>query len=160
MVESHEQERATGRSVAHNPWVAGGVSGLIAGVVMGLMLQTMMTPVITTAIPALYGGSGVVVGWIAHLFHSVVFGLLFVGAVGSVSSLGEYASRVSTGAGLGLGYGVLLWVVAAGFVMPIWLGAVGFPGTPPTPNFNPMSLVGHVVFGVVLGALYPLLRNR
>ena len=37
--------------------------------------------------------------------------------------------------------------------MPIWIGAV-LPMTPPVPNVNPMSLVGHVVYGGVLGLLY------
>lgn len=120
----------------------------------------MMTPVIAMAIPALYGATGLVAGWIAHLFHSVVFGLIFAAAVGSIGSLDAYADRVSTGAGLGIVYGVIVWVVAAAIVMPIWLSAVGFPGAPPLPNFNPTSLVGHVVYGVVLGALFPLLRSR
>jgi len=160
MAETHKHEAGTSASTETNTWVAGGVSGLIAGVVMGFMLQMMMTPVITTAIPALYGANGIVAGWIAHLFHSVVFGLIFAAAVTSVPSLSAYADRVSTGAGLGIVYGVIVWIVAAAIVMPIWLSAVGFPGAPPLPNFNPMSLVGHVVFGVVLGGLFPVVRNR
>ena len=43
--------------------------------------------------------------------------------------------------------------------MLIWLSAVGFPMAPPLPNFNPMSLVGHVVYGVILGAVYPFVKN-
>lgn len=160
MAETHEHERGTGTPTATNTWVAGGISGLIAGVVMGAMLQTMMTPVITTAIPALYGANGLVAGWVAHLFHSVVFGLIFAAAVVAVPSLSAYADRVPTSAGLGIAYGVLVWIVAAAIVMPIWLSAVGFPGAPPLPNVNPMSLVGHVVFGVVLGGLFPVVRNR
>jgi len=160
MAETHKHEAGTSASTETNTWVAGGVSGLIAGVVMGFMLQMMMTPVITTAIPALYGANGIVAGWIAHLFHSVVFGLIFAAAVASVPSLSNYADRVTASAGLGIAYGVLVWIVAAAFVMPIWLSAVGFPGAPPPPNFNPMSLVGHVVFGIILGGLFPVVRNR
>ncbi len=43
--------------------------------------------------------------------------------------------------------------------MPVWLSAVGSPANPPLPNFNPMSLVGHVVYGAVVGATFPALRD-
>jgi uncharacterized membrane protein YagU involved in acid resistance len=160
MAETHEHERETKTTIESQTWITGGISGLVAGIVMGIMLQMMMTPVITTAIPALYGANGLVAGWIAHLVHSIVFGLIFAAIVVSIPSLRGYADRLTTSAGLGIVYGVLVWIVAAGIVMPIWLGAVGFPMVPPLPNFNPMSLVGHVVYGVILGGLFPLLRNR
>ncbi len=86
---------------------------------MGIMLQMMMTPVITMAVPALYGANGLTAGWIVHLFHSLVFGLIFAAVVISSPSLREYASTVPTSAGLGLAYGVIVWIVAAGIVMPI-----------------------------------------
>lgn len=140
-------------------WQSGAISGLVAGIVMGIMLQTMMTPVIAKAIPALYGMSGIAVGWAAHLFHSVVLGLVFAAIVSS-TSLSKYSGSTGASAGLGVVYGIAIWAVAAAFVMPAWLGAVGFPGAPPLPNFNPMSLVAHVVYGLVLGAMYVPLRNR
>lgn len=160
MAETHEHGEST-RSIADGQtWVAGAISGLAGGIVLGLMLQLMMTPIIAMAIPALYGASGIVAGWIAHLFHSLVFGLVFAGIVTSSSTLSGYANRVSSSLGLGIVYGVVLWIVAAAIVMPIWLGVVGFPAAPPLPNFNPMTLVGHVVYGAVLGVLFPLVRNR
>lgn len=141
-------------------WQAGAIGGLVAGVVMGGMLQMMMTPVITKAIPALYGMDGMVMGWVAHLFHSLIFGLIFAGIVMATPQLRGYADKVTTSTGLGIAYGVIIWVVAAAIVMPIWLSAVGFPGAPPLPNFNPMSLVGHVVYGALLGVLFPLVHQR
>lgn len=123
------------------------------------MLQMMMTDVIAMAIPALYGQSGIAAGWVVHLFHSVVFGILFA-AVVSTTSLRRFAETWSTGAVLGLAYGVLVWVVAAAIVMPLWLGAVGFPQVPPLPNFNPQSLVGHLVYGLVLGVGYAIVQRR
>lgn len=155
---SAETEQAV-RFEDSNTWLAGAAGGLLAGAVMGVLLQTMMTPVIENAIPALYGLSGAAAGWGLHLFHSVVFGLVYA-AVAATDPLRGYADGVTSGAGLGVAYGVAIWVVAAGIVMPIWLGAVGFPEAPPLPNFDPMSLVGHVVFGLVLGAAYPLVLAR
>lgn len=140
--------------------MAGGISGFVGGVAMGFMLQTMMTPVITTAIPALYGLNGLAYGWLIHLFNSVVFGVVFAIGVTAIPSLRGYADSMVGSTGLGVVYGILIWIGAAAILMPIWLSTVGFPGAPPLPNFNPMSLVGHVVFGLVLGALYPLLWNR
>lgn len=159
MAERREQEERTATIGENRTWIAGGVGGLVAGVVMGVLLQVVMTPVIASAIPALYGASGLVAGWAAHLFHSVVFGLVYA-ALASFTSLSRYADDATTGAGLGIAYGVVVWVVAAAFVMPYWLGAVGFPGAPPLPNFNPMSLVGRVVFGLVLGVVYAYVGTR
>lgn len=157
MAVEEAAESRTGYS--DGKWQAGAIGGLLAGVVMGVMLQMMMTPVITRAIPALYGMDGAIVGWIAHLFHSVVFGLIFV-AIVSTTPLSKYTDTTVRSAGLGIVYGIVIWVIAAGIVMPLWLSGVGFPNAPPLPNFNPMSLVGHLVYGVILGAVYVPLRNR
>ena len=138
--------------------LAGGLGGLVAGIVFGLMLQVMMTDVITVAIPALYGLSGVLAGWVIHLFNSVVFGVVFGTAV-ATTSLDDYADSWGTAGILGVAYGVVVWIVAAGIVMPIWLDLVGFPGAPPLPNFNVMSLIGHAVYGIVLGIGYYLLHH-
>lgn len=160
MAEATSHEGDIRGETNYKHWTAGGIAGFVGGVAMGLMLQTMMTPVITTAIPALYGLNGLIYGWLIHLFNSVVFGVVFAIGVTSVSSLRGYADSIVGSTGLGVGYGILVWIGAAAILMPIWLSVVGFPGAPPLPNFNPMSLVGHVVFGLVLGALFPVVWNR
>lgn len=146
-------------TIEQSKLAAGGAAGLAAGLVFGVMLMMMMTPVIAMAIPALYGLSGLAAGWVVHLFHSVVFGLVFA-AIVSTTSLRRFARKWSTGAVLGLAYGALVWVVAAALVMPVWLGVVGFPQVPPLPNFNPQSLVGHLVYGLILGVGYALVQRR
>lgn len=160
MAEATTHESEVREIDAYRHWIAGGLAGFAGGIVMGIMLQMMMTPVITTAIPALYGLNGLVVGWVVHLFHSVVFGVIFAVATRSIPSLRRYTESSVRSAGLGIGYGVLIWITAAAIVMPIWLGVVGFPSPPPLPNFNPLSLVGHIVFGLVLGGLFPIISNR
>lgn len=149
--ETASQQR-TGTETAFG-WKPGVIAGLVGGVVMGVMLTMQMTPVIEMAIPAMYGLTGLAAGWVAHLFHSAVLGLVFAFLVDTAG----WQDRVEGwggGLGLGVGYGIVLWVVLAALVMPVWLSAVGFPGAPGLPNFNPMSLVGHVVYGLVLGAVY------
>ena len=136
-------------------WKGGALAGLLGGVAMGAMLTTQMTPVIEVAIPSMYGLEGLAAGWVAHLFHSVVLGVVF----GAVAGTLGFDDSVSRSAGLGVAYGVVLWVLLAALVMPIWLGAVGSPANPPLPNFNPQSLVGHVVYGLVVGAVFPYVRG-
>jgi hypothetical protein len=56
--------------------------------------------------------------------------------------------------GVGIGWGVATWVGLAALLMPIWLGAVGSPASPPFPNFALPSLLWHAVYGAVLGGVY------
>lgn len=152
---STETTTATVGAVEQHSWKGGLAAGLAGGAVMGVMLTTMMTPVIEVAIPAMYGLSGGAAGWFIHMSHSAVLGVVFAGIANAAGG----GDTLPKSAGLGVVYGIALWVVLAAFVMPVWLGAVGFPGTPPLPNFNPMSLVGHIVYGGVLGAVFPFVRE-
>jgi len=124
------------------------VAGVVAGIAMGLILQTFTGEM--GIIGALYGIQTNVVGWITHLFHSVVFGTIFVAAV-SVDSLNHYAESLSGTVTLGILYGVLLWLVAAGVVMGVWLNLVGIPAS--IPNLGIVSLIGHTVWGALIGIL-------
>ncbi|WP_076610652.1 hypothetical protein [Natronorubrum thiooxidans] len=139
-------------------WISAGLAGVAAGIVFGVLAAIMM-PDMMGMVGALYGfGGNTVVGWIAHLIHSLVFGLVYAALV-TTGQLRPYAGRVLSGAGIGLVYGVVVWVVAASIVMPLWIGwMTGM--APPVPDFNVMSLVGHAVYGVLLGAAYPLILVR
>lgn len=150
-------ETVTTGEVEHDEfhWIAGLVGGLLAGVVFGLLIQFMLGAM--PAIGALYGAPGVVTGWIAHLFHSAVFGLTYA-AIAEFDPFEGYADDWLSGAGLGVGYGVAVWAIFLVFVWPIWLDAVGFPMAPAVPYLNPMPLVGHVVFGAILGGVYAIVR--
>jgi len=102
-------------------------------------------------IGSLYGVDSALIGWITHLFHSVVFGLLFAAGVSYVSTYRGEPSLVDL-IGAGLGWGTFLWLVAAGIVMPLWLTAVGLSMT--LPNLSPLGFVGHAVWGVTLAAVF------
>lgn len=145
-------DTGTGFDLAN--WQAGTLAGIVAGIVMGVMLTTQMTPVIEKAIPAMYGLSGGLAGWVIHVSHGAVLGVAFAGLLDAVD-----ASEWSTAklAGVGLAFGVALWAVLAVLVMPVWLDAVGFANAPSVPNVSVKSLVGHVVYGLVLGGVYAVL---
>ncbi|TKX84262.1 hypothetical protein EXE43_19880 [Halorubrum sp. SS5] len=130
-------------------------AGLGAGVAMGALYW--VTGDVLPVIGALYGVEKAVVGWVTHLFHSVVFALLFV-AGASRSGLARFAGRPLGASVAGLAWGVTLWLAAAGVVMPVWLRAVGVPAT--LPNLPRIGLLGHGLWGVTLGLGYVLLGGE
>ena len=140
---------ATGYGVP--PWVLAltTVAGLSSGVVMGLVSQSLTGSL--AIIGALYGVMNGGVGWILHLFHSLVFGILFAVAVTRRNPWGVLQRPVATTA-LGGFYGLFLWFFASGFVMPLWLRAVGIPAT--VPSLSVPIFVSHAVWGVVFGAVF------
>jgi riboflavin transporter FmnP len=135
-------------------WSGAIAGGVIAGVGMGLIMQFVMNAM--PLVGALYGQPTVVIGWLAHLFHSVVFALLFAIVV-LRTSLREYGLLGIVG--LGALYGVLLELVAAGFVLPIWANAVG-AATLPVPFLIPIGFVTHLVYGVLLGVVFGVVMTR
>jgi hypothetical protein len=140
-------------------WVTGMLGGLAGGTVMGILLSILMPSVIQGAIPALVGLQGGLAGWIVHMVISAILGVVFAVVV-SVPALGRFTDSIGPSAVLGLVYGVVLWVLLAALLMPVWLSGVRFGMAPPFPNFAlPGSLPAHIVYGIVLGALYPSLRN-
>jgi hypothetical protein len=159
MSQETQTSGATGTSLetGTGSWVSGLVGGLAGGALMGVMISIMMAPVIEAAIPGLYGLSGGLAGWIVHMSHSAILGVVFAAIM---EGLGRFSDSVGATVAIGAVYGVVLWAVLAALVMPIWLAALGFPAAPPFPNFAlPGSLPAHVVYGVVLGAIYPYAKG-
>ncbi|WP_277556139.1 histidine kinase dimerization/phospho-acceptor domain-containing protein [Halobaculum limi] len=126
--------------------------GVVAGVVMGWVLTAGFGSL--AVIGALYGAELSVTGWVAHLFHSAVFATVFA-VVATKSRLSAYADSPGGTVALGVAWGAILWVVASGVVLSLWLNAIGIPAS--VPSFEPVSLVGHVVWGAVVAGLWWLL---
>lgn len=142
-------------------WVAAVLAGLVGGVGMGVVLQST-----TNALPligALYGQQTLFGGWLAHLFNSVVFALVFVGAV-TLTPLRDYTEGIAGCAGLGLGYGGLLGLVTGGFVLPLALTLAGattlpvvlWPISGGSLTFGFLFAVAHLVYGFGLGTAFGL----
>jgi two-component system OmpR family sensor kinase len=130
----------------------GVAAGLIAGGAMGLVMQFVAGRM--AVVGSLYGVGNVAVGWVTHQYHSVFFALLFVAATASWVRDTDTRRLVA----LGAGYGAVLWFVAAGLVMPLWLRAVGVPA--PLPNLGLSSLLNHLLWGTVFGGVYAWLLGR
>jgi signal transduction histidine kinase len=131
------------------------IAGIVDGVAMGLILQLVAGEM--GIIGALYGVQTIAVGWVTHLFHSVVFATVFVAAV-TVDSLEQYTESVAGSITLGVVYGSFLWLVAAGVVMGLWLNLVGIPAA--IPNLGIVSLIGHTVWGALVGMLVAVLPTE
>jgi hypothetical protein len=145
----------------------GVAGGLVAGLAMGVMVQLVLGRM--TAIGALYtlGEPSLTVGWVAHLFHSALFGALFAVAGGPRlverlvvrTPIGDTLDGYPAGLLGGVVLATALWAVNIGFVWPVWLGTVGLGG-PPVPNFAVQPLVGHLVYGALLGLAVVALGSR
>ena len=128
------------------------VAGLGAGLAMGALLQVFTGQV--AVIGSLYGVRSLPVGWVAHLFHSVLFSTVAVVTIRQ-TRLAWVVANPRELVATGVGYGLALWLVGASLLMPAWLTAVG--ASAPIPNLQPVSLVAHLVWGMWLGASLTLL---
>jgi len=123
-------------------------AGLAAGLAMGGTMLALGGDV--PVIGSLYGLEDFGVALIAHEFHSVVFGLVYAALLSTLP--GEYTDTAGRQVVVATGFAVFLWLVAAGLVMPFWLQLVGVEAA--FPNLAVPGFVGHVVWGITLGALY------
>ncbi len=126
---------------------AGIVGGIAGGVVFGMLMQMMgMIPMIAM----LVGSKSSAVGWLVHLgisaFIGATFGLIF----------GNRASTMGAGAGLGLVYGSVWWVLGALLLMPARLGMPVFVVN----SMALKSLMGHMMYGLALGLVYAGIRPK
>jgi hypothetical protein len=127
--------------------VAGIAGGLAGGVVFGILMQTMgMIPMVAM----LVGSKSVAVGWLVHLviaaFIGATYALLFA----------RWATGLVPAALIGMGYGVAWWVLGPLVIMPAKLGMGLFMFNTTTGR----SLLGHVIYGLILGLVFALARPR
>ena len=138
--------------------VAGIAGGLAGGVVFGILMQAWdMLPMVAM----LVNSESVAVGWLVHLFNSALFGVIFAVLFGRWAATLVARTRSSaseSAAAIGLGYGVLWWVLGALLIMPAWLGMNEMIFELNTTAWR--SLVGHLAYGLLLGLVYALLGSR
>jgi hypothetical protein len=132
-----------------HPVVIGALAGIVGGIVFGVLMQLMMPPMLGM-IGSLIGAPAF--GWPLHLVLSALIGAIF-GLV-----LGRRVTDWTPALGLGAAYGFVWWILGPLLIMPTWMGmgpmfAMAFDTS------NLMSLVGHLVYGVVTGAAYLLIRR-
>lgn len=128
----------------------GAVSGLIGGVAFGIMMAMMnMLPMVGM----LVGSENAVIGFGVHMLISAFIGATFGLLLEFMPVRGHVPTTIA-----GAVYGAIWWVLGALIMMPTMLGmsemvfVVG--------EMQWMSLMGHVIFGVLLGIAYSLFSKR
>jgi len=145
-----------------NKLTAGVAAGLIAGVVFGVMMTLMQAPTpdggsmpMMAMVAQVVNSKSLAVGWFYHLFNSAVIGGLFGWILGG--KIGGFGS----GAGWGAAYGVFWWILGGLILMPMLLGMPAFAPLQMA-MMRPVafaSLMGHLIFGLILGAAFVPLRG-
>lgn len=135
--------------------LAGVVGGLIATIAMTALMLTMGddSPPPTALLWAKVTGGdpadAMMPGMVLHLFYGVVAGAVLA-AVAVAGLLPLSLGSLVGGAIAGIGYGIVLFVVAAA----VWMR--GVLGMEPEPQQVGGFLVFHLVYGVVLGGFLGL----
>jgi hypothetical protein len=143
--------------VADIDWRVGALSGAIATVVMGIAITITDLEVLRVTIAGLYGQVGLLAGWVLHVVHGTLFGLLFA-AVLADPALEDVSDQPWRCVVAGAVFGVVLAVVGAGIIMPIWATVVGLEAAS-IPHITGPSLAWHLVYGIVLGAAFAALAD-
>jgi hypothetical protein len=139
---------------------AGAVSGFVATVATMMVILPIRPELFSDTIAGMYGLEGtMVVGVVAHLIHGTLFGVLFSGVLsdpGIVGITNWLWKTVLAGIVFGLG----LAVMATGFVLPAWMQFVGLADPPSMPYVTTTLLGWHLLYGAVLGFLFPFLESE
>ena len=139
--------------------VVGIVAGLIGGLVFGMMMAMMSAPdgkPMMQMIAMVVRSDSVIVGWLYHLFNSAVIGGLFGLMLGA--RVAGYGSSLIWG----MVWGMVWWVLGGLILMPLALGMPMFAplAMEPMRMMAVMSLMGHLIFGAIMGLAFFVLFAR
>lgn len=122
--------------------LAGGAAGgIVGGIVFGMLMQMMG---MMGMIGGIVGEPSAGTGWLVHLVISIGIGL------GYAVTFGNLDHTYGRGAGLGLVYGAVWWVLGPLLIMPAMMGMPLLQVS----QQSLMSLMGHLVYGLVLGLVF------
>lgn len=137
-------------------------AGLAGGIMFGVMMQMMTAPTpdggsmsVMAMIGQMLGSPTAGVGWLFHLFNSALIGAIFGWLLGG--RLHAYGSALTWGAA----YGFAWWILGGLVLMPMLLGMPAFAPLVMAPmRMVAMgSLVGHLVYGAILGGTFMWLHH-
>ncbi len=130
----------------------GAYAGVAGGIPFGMMMGMMgMLPMIGMMV----GSSSAVAGFGVHIGISAVLGIGFAIVFGRVVS-----GAIGT-IGVGVAYGAAWWVLGPLTLMPLFMGmGLGANWNAHAVVSAMPSLMGHLVFGAVLGLAYSRLFRR
>jgi len=131
--------------------VNGVTGGLAGGVVFGIMMGMMgMLPMIGKMV----GLPTAAAGFAVHLMISAAFGAAFA------VTLGRAVCGLASGLRRGLLYGGAWWILGPLTLMPLMMGmGLGVNWNPAAALQMLPSLVGHLIYGAILGVTYARLGS-
>ncbi|MFP8954087.1 hypothetical protein ACLI4Z_14135 [Natrialbaceae archaeon A-arb3/5] len=148
-------------------WAVGGaLGGAVGAAVFGLVVWLFDPEVVSAAIPAIYGLDPIgVIGWSIHIGHGIVLGTIFGFLVTRAPILGVIATNPETESlsqtgimlrviGAGFVFGLAVWAILPIIVLPAWLEAMGTEAAGDFPGIAVESMLGHMLFGIVLGIVF------
>ncbi|MGQ0767084.1 MAG: DUF6789 family protein [Gemmatimonadota bacterium] len=123
--------------------VAGGLAGTAAMTAVGLWIAPMMGMPRMNPAEMLAGqmGGNMAVGWIAHFMIGTILALIYAAVAKSLPGAPWLRGAL---------YGFAPWLLAQIVVMPM----MGMPVFSGSMVIAIGSLIGHLVYGAVLGAVY------
>lgn len=129
--------------------VQGAIAGLVGGVVFGIMMAMMgMLPMVGM----LVGIESAIVGFVVHMAISA-----FIGAVYGLV-IGRFPNTVPVALSGGVINGIVWWVLGALVLMPLMLGMSQMVFV--VEQMQWMSLLGHIIYGVVTALVFFALRRN
>ncbi|MBW6493890.1 MAG: hypothetical protein K0B16_04940 [Burkholderiaceae bacterium] len=139
-----------------NNFAKGLIAGFVATAVLSLLMVVksamgLMPELDVIAMLSAMMGSSLAMGWVAHfMIGAVIWGGLFALVAPSLPGGSHWLKGVS--------FGIAAWVLMMVAVMP--MAGAGFFGMQLGMSAPVMTLVLHVIFGAVLGAVYAALKSR
>lgn len=127
----------------------GVLAGLAGGVVFGIMMAMMGS---LAMIASMVGSSSVIVGFLVHMMISAIIGAGF-GLIGHRISPGLRPALLTGGV-----YGMAWWVLGPLVMMPLMMGMTEMVFQ--VGSMQLMSLMGHVIFGLVTGLAFSKLSSK
>ncbi len=140
-----------GKNSLSKSLVSGIIAGLGGGVVFGMMMAMMgMLPMIA----GLVGSQSPLVGALVHMAISAAIGAFYGVAV----TIGRFNLSWGFAVVSGMVNGMIWWVIGALILMPLGLGMSNMVFVIGTTQW--LSLMGHVIYGIVSALLYVVLIRR
>ncbi len=128
----------------------GALAGIAGGIPFGVMMSAMGS---MKMIAGMVGSESMILGWLVHLMISAGIGAGF-GLFQRLLGLDE-SRALALG---GFGYGTFWWFLGPLTLMPMMMNMpLGWNG--PAMSAMLPSLLGHMVFGIVMGLAYSRLTS-
>ncbi len=133
-------------------WIAGTIGGISGQIIFELGRMSRQAYQTGELLP-----SHQIAGWAPDLASGLALGLLFAVIVSNSSVT---IDSLMMGTVIGFGYGLLTWFIPLPVVASIGLELIGVSSVPAVRFLVVDGLIRHVVYGMVLGAVYALFQDK